>query len=187
MTAFDCGAHIGEYTLQFARLVSKGGQVHAFEPDPRVYSFLLFNVAANHLTNVVTNRLGLSDRETRATFALQQDATTSSLQEHAQNPGLHEITIRTTTLDAYVRSHHLQRIDALKIDVEGAEAAVLMGASQVLQRFRPGLIFAECDRSANVAPVKQKLLGAGYTVKLISDDRHLHPHVVARLGQPACT
>lgn len=187
MIAFDCGAHIGEYTLQFARLVGPGGQVHAFEPDPRVHAYLESNVALNRLTNVVVNRLGLSNRETAATFCLQRDATTSSLQEHAETRGVQGITIQTTTLDSYARFNHLKRIDALKIDVEGAEASVLAGAQNVILRFQPGLIFVECDRPVNVTPVMEALQAAGYQVENRFDARHLHPHVVARKSKPEGT
>ena len=182
MVAFDCGAHIGEYSLLFSQLVGCGGQVHAFEPDPRVYAYLEENVVQNELSNVVLNREGLNSREDSAPYRLQPDATTSSLSQYAESDGMEEIVIRTTTLDNYARLRQLHRVDALKIDVEGAEADVLAGARDVLLRLRPGLVFVECDRHKNTAAVTEALEATGYRVAQRFDPGHLHPHVIARKG-----
>lgn len=179
MVAFDCGAHIGEYTIQFSQLVGSEGQVHAFEPDPRMYVYLTANVAQNRLLNAVVNRVGLGNQEGTASFLLQHDATTSSLSRYAERSGIGEVQIRTTTLDGYVRSRGLQRVDALKIDVEGAEAELVDGARELLSKFRPGLVFVECDRHGNVAAVVTTLQAAGYEVESKHDARHAHPHVIA--------
>ena len=179
MVAFDCGAHVGEYTLLFSQLVGSGGQVHAFEPDPRIYSHLHENVVRNRLSNVILNPQGLASEESLASYRLQSDATISSLTQYAESKGVKDITIQVTTLDNYVHLRQLHRVDALKIDVEGAEAAVLAGATHILLRFQPGLVFVECDRHENTIPVTNALQSAGYQAARRLQPFHLHPHVIA--------
>lgn len=181
MTAFDCGAHIGEYTLLFSKLVGRKGTVHAFEPDPRMFSFLEENVSRNQLSNVHINAVALSDNEGTALFIPQEDATTSSLREFSEAQSSFDICVPTTTLDKYATVEGLSRIDALKIDVEGAEASVIVGAHGVLRKLRPALIFVECDHHNNAPLIAKVLKEFGYDVLIRVDTSHVHPHIIAKL------
>ena len=102
MVFLDCGAHIGEYTLFCAALTKEGGQVHAFEPNPRIFSYLEENVRKNSLKNVVLNRVALADTAGYAPFVLREDATSSGLRDYASGVGVEQIDVTTITLDDYV-------------------------------------------------------------------------------------
>jgi len=182
MIAFDCGAHIGEYTLLFSKLVGPEGQVHSFEPDVRILPYLQENVAMNNLQNVVLNNVALSEKEGAAGFALQPDPTMSSLTSltDMETQGFEEISIPTIIIDAYVLSKKLPCVDALKIDVEGAEAMVITGAFRLLSELKPGLVFIECDNHDNAPVLRGIFTRLGYKAVIRKDDRHLHPHLVAR-------
>jgi FkbM family methyltransferase len=181
MVALDCGAHIGEYSLLFSRLVGPGGAVHAFEPDPRVFEFLKWNVERNGLTNVTANMLALSSSGGRADYALHPDATCSALAEFDGDGagGVETVEVSTTSLDAYAPEHGLERVDAVKIDVEGAEGAVLEGAARILERMRPVLVFVECHTAAAGSDVRRALERAGYELDP-SPPQRMHDHVLAR-------
>lgn len=186
MTAVDCGAHIGEYTCLFATAVGPGGAVHAFEPDPRIFPYLSENVTMNALENVRVNRLALADGKGVEDFEMLEDATCSSLKRFgAEHPTLRKVLvdtveIRTTSLDDYVEETRLERIDAIKIDVEGAELALVQGSKGILKRFRPRLVFIECDGRENQAPLEKLLADLGYKIQIRTEGT-LFPHIVARL------
>jgi FkbM family methyltransferase len=180
MHVLDCGAHIGEYTVLFAQLVGPAGSVHAFEPDPRVFSLLEGNVERNRLGNVSLHTLAVCDRQGVERFAFGADPTMSSLVRFSEGQDLDEVPTRTTTLDHYVEELGLTALHAIKMDIEGAEAAALAGAGQLLADLRPGLVFVECDRHDNTPLVERLLRGHGYRVEVRRDRQHRHPHVVAR-------
>lgn len=132
----DVGAHIGRYTLIAAR---KGAKVIAIEPDPSNFALLRTNVIANRLSNVVlvpqamTSRpktlwLSLADSTNTGTSSVGPDGITDP--SHVR--GRREVQVRGETLDRLVESLKLDRIDWLKIDVEGHEVAVLEGGGIAL-------------------------------------------------------
>lgn len=180
MRALDCGAHIGEYTVLFASLVGSGGEVHAFEPDQRVFGVLESNVRRNKLSNVTLNNIALSDREGTDRFAVADDATMSSLTRFTSPSSRPVVETTTTTLDSYLQQHDLKTVDAVKIDIEGAELAALGAAEFLLGSVQPSLVFVECDDHENTPLVERILQGHGYVVVVRHDSRHWHPHIIAR-------
>ena len=131
----DVGANIGFWTGPASRTF---GSVHAFEPDPGLADALRRNVASN----VTVHELALSDHEGEGRFMVpvfenKEISTRSSLEANA-NPGLAliERRVRLARLD----SLGLTGVDAIKIDVEGHEAAVIAGAAATIARERPTLI-----------------------------------------------
>jgi FkbM family methyltransferase len=183
MVVLDCGAHIGEYTLLTSTRVGDEGSVHAFEPDPRMFRYLEQNVLTNRLRNVVLNRIALSDTSGREQFVLDSDAAASSLARCSTRAAAPATTVvSTTTLDAYARENRLNRVDALKIDVEGAEGAVIAGGLRVLTDLRPELVFIECHVPEQAADLAEHLRSLDYQVDIDENGGHMYPHLVARLG-----
>lgn len=133
-TVIDAGAHLGYFTMEMARCVGAAGQVHAFEPDPRIYPRLRCHVDANGLSWVVANQCGLLDREVEA----QDLALPAQLGWASVIPGFGNATevtrVRMVTLDQYLRDENVDpgRITLIKIDVEGAELEALHGATETL-------------------------------------------------------
>jgi len=85
--------------------------------------------------------------------------------------------VKTTSIDAYVLKTGLRRLDAIKIDVEGAELAVIKGAMRSIERFQPGLIFVEVE-GENMDEVEYALRALGYNVQ-IDKKGHKFPHIYA--------
>jgi FkbM family methyltransferase len=178
MVAFDIGAHIGEYTVLFGQAVGGDGSVHAFEPDPKVLPFLRENISLNGLSNVVVNGLAVSDAQGIDLFTPQLDATASSLTRFATlERGSVTLEVPTTTLDAYVTSAGIRALDALKIDAEGAELAILKGGAMTLRTLRPSLVFAECHSAYLAASAEALLRDLGYEVDV--ERSRMYPHLRA--------
>jgi FkbM family methyltransferase len=128
MTFLDIGAHVGYYTLLAARRLEPGGLVFAFEPSPRNYELLLANVWRNGLTNVVCLPWAVSDRSTFIDLYVDE-RNTGDNRIFGEGPGTR---VRAVALDALpqIRSP----IDVVKIDVQGAEEAVIAGMTGLLAR-----------------------------------------------------
>ncbi len=145
----DAGAHLGESCDRFLTLVPRAC-LHAFEPVPVLAQGLRTKFAANPQIRVVSK--GLSDAEGELIFhANQDDATGSFLPLDAASPyaaqagnsPAQSCTVPTTTLDAYCAQQTIARIDLLKLDVQGHEAACLAGAQNLLRQGAIGAIQVE--------------------------------------------
>lgn len=139
---FDIGANIGYYTLIAAHNVTKGS-VHSFEPVPVNFKALENNISLNNLSNVIANACGISNVQSFEKYYVSSiDNSGMSGMKPAENfSGLVE-TINTITIDDYSNEHGLERLDFIKIDIEGNELNALMGMEKVLQKFKP-VIFIE--------------------------------------------
>ena len=143
----DIGANIGSFTLVAARLAGRG-RVHAFEPSAHHFSRLSRNVGLNRFDNVVLNRAGLSDCEGEADLFLpcssgvMNNSGAASLFSPQGNLNVERVDL--LRFDDYVLKSGIDRIDLVKIDIEGAEHAALKGASEALARFRP-IVLMELD------------------------------------------
>jgi len=132
----DVGAHIGRYALQAAALNCR---VVAVEPDPMNYATLQENVSLNGFRNIRLYQVALSDQPGQRALRMASGTNrgTSSLEIDsnavANEPGPAEIKVVCETLDALTMREGIERIDWLKIDVEGHELAVLRGAPRSLE------------------------------------------------------
>ncbi|MFB3777026.1 MAG: FkbM family methyltransferase [Bryobacteraceae bacterium] len=144
MTVVDAGANEGLYTLLGSRCVGPGGQVWSFEPSPREFERLRRNVELNGLSNTRLFQVALADRAGQANLLIAEaeHAGQSTLGEFAyegvESLGMAGVAVRR--LDDFVQQEGIQRLDLLKMDVEGAEVRLLSGARETLRRLRPILL-----------------------------------------------
>jgi FkbM family methyltransferase len=132
--ALDVGANIGCTALALSSMCDA---VHAFEPVPSTFDLLRRNVDGSLNIQAHNIGLGASNKKSEVTFATNNrsggfvsDQTKASA-GHTVEP----VTIRK--LDSIRRRIGLASVDFVKIDVEGFEASVLMGAKRTLRKFRP--------------------------------------------------
>jgi FkbM family methyltransferase len=129
----DAGANIGNHTLFFAK-ICRAAQVHAFEPLRTVFPILERNVVLNGLANVACHNVALGAASGRASLA------------HFATHNLGASQFRLGEGDDYpmvaLDELALDRLDVLKIDVEGSQLAVLEGGRATIDRHRP-LIWIE--------------------------------------------
>jgi len=168
-TFVDVGAHIGWYSLKAAQAVGPKGRVIAIEPDHETLGKLRENIHASGAEAViVVEPVACYDSETTLPFysAPRSNTGESSLYLAAasqEGPITASYPVRARRLDDILREAGVTRVDALKIDVEGAEVHVLKGAVYTLDRFRPE-ISLEID-GANVREVKLFMRAHGYAPK----------------------
>ena len=138
MTVYDIGANVGLYTLIAADRVGDSGRVVAFEPVPANVRFLHAHLKLNGFsdrTNIV--EAAVSDRKGEACFDLAPDR---RFEGRLAETGA--LRVAVTTLDSILGEGSLPQPQVIKIDVEGAELAVLNGAQRLLSEIRPVLFLA---------------------------------------------
>jgi len=140
-TVIDAGANIGQYTLLAATRVGPTGSVHSFEPVPATFAVLSKHVRSNGLTNVTLNRLALWNAAGTVRLGLEnQEQLNTGSYSIGVGDAAEAITAPAVCLDEYAATHGLQRIDMIKMDIEGAELFALQGMRTVLHRDRPYLL-----------------------------------------------
>jgi FkbM family methyltransferase len=149
-TIVDVGANVGLVTTALLRRFPDA-RVHAFEPTPETAAVLRTRLGADG--RVVVNEAALD--ATAGTAALRVDPHThgggsNSLLAHSDNfatrapvDRYRPVQVATTTLDRYADEHGLERLDVVKLDVEGAEVRVLEGATGLLGRQAIDVISSE--------------------------------------------
>ena len=184
MTVLDVGANEGFYSLYCARRVGDRGLVVAVEPSPRERARLERNVALNGLPNVRIEPRALAARAGRAVLRIanaeHNGQNSLGAFGHASVTLAGQVEVELQTLDALVQGQGLRRVDLLKIDVEGAELAVLRGAEQVLAASRPLILFELFDaalrgQGASAQEVLDFLAARGYRFFKFGADGGLAP------------
>lgn len=155
MTIYDIGAQAGFYTLFFSRLVGSAGQVYAFEPCPYEARHLIDHVRINRLSNVKIIQAAVYDRSGLNGFTTDRPQTENSV----TSPDRTTLCVPALRLDDV----RLPPAALIKIDVEGAEAAVLAGAAHMLHVGRPVVFVALHGPEARRA-CKAALEQAGYAI-----------------------
>lgn len=138
---FDVGAHIGEETRKFLKAF-RNSKVYSFEPTPITFSLLDANVDS---ARTQKENLALSSHSGTAQFNVDGNSTSNRIATEEKNA----IEVLTTTIDEYCDCNGISGIDILKIDTEGHELNVLMGASKRLSESRIGFLRIECGIDAN--------------------------------------
>lgn len=184
---FDIGANIGFYTLLFSRLVVRAGSVHAFEPSRREFLSLSENVAINDAKNVFLNQIAVSNQNGFEGLNVMDDERFGAFNSLAsinhprvRGASTHEEFIRVITIDAYCQLFSMAP-DLIKIDVEGVEKRVLMGAASLLSSENAPMIILEVFEhtlagDGNTADsLSAFLYSLNYTLFSISLDGKLTP------------
>lgn len=135
--ALDVGAHEGYVALWLSKLV--GGEVFAVEPNPENLMFLRNNIKLNPETNIKVIEKAVSDEKGRTDFYCSPDAGANGSLIPFSYFSENRIEVEVDTLDSLFGN--LERLDFLKVDTEGNELKVLMGARQLLERCRPQICF----------------------------------------------
>ena len=141
----DIGSNMGYCSLLMSKAVGEDGRVFAIEPSERDFLRLVDNVNLNRLGNVNVYRLAVSDKIGRVniSIATEERSALNTLGTEFSNKGIEKIQteeVDSVTLDAFVEEEEIDRIDVIKMDIEGSELKALNGARNTIERHRPALI-----------------------------------------------
>lgn len=183
---YDIGANVGFFSLISARAVGPTGVVYAFEPVPANVEALEANRARNDLPNLVVVPMAIGATTAVCTLYLDQHPGGATLSKADGSPGARHLEVPVVTVDDLVRSGACRPPDVVKIDVEGAEPAVLEGMSSTARARHPTII-CEVDaatregaeRKAGV--ITDVLEGWGYRLHRLPDSYADYPWAVIHL------
>jgi FkbM family methyltransferase len=134
---FDVGANMGIFSI-FSIKMRKVKKVYAFEPINSTMKILESNCRINDATNeiVIVNK-GLSNFEGKIDMSISSNmAANSMVFTMSENPSE---SVDVTTLDSFIDSNLIKKVDFIKVDIEGAERYFLEGARGTLAKFKPKL------------------------------------------------
>lgn len=129
----DCGANVGLFS---ARAAAVGCKVYAFEPQPPVQEYLnMTKELYNEQIEIVQYALADYEGDTEFTVC---DAGYGVSGMVIDREGM-KIKVPVTTIDAFVQNNHLEKVDFIKADIEGAERLMLQGAVETMKKYAPKL------------------------------------------------
>lgn len=172
VVALDCGANVGVHTVEWAKHMHGWGSVIAIEAQERIYYALAGNVAINNCLNAtaIWGAVGRSNEEIKipvpnyllpssfGSLELKQSANNEYIGQKIDYSEANMASVQQRTIDAF----GLQRLDFIKIDVEGMELDVLTGATNVIQEHKP-LMMIEIIKSDR-SQIETLLMGLGYEI-----------------------
>jgi FkbM family methyltransferase len=130
---FDIGAGVGEETVVLSELVGATGKVYACEAHPKTFGALSYMVNKNELTNVVCVPVAFSNKS----GIVEIDDTENSLANTILPTGNPKaFQVKGQTLDQFVDENKIERIDLVKMNVEGAEQLIIQGMNRSLPIIR---------------------------------------------------
>jgi FkbM family methyltransferase len=169
MTVIDAGAYIGQFTILFNRIVYPSGRVIAFEPEEKNFESLVKSV--NKDDNCVTcvnsalsnyhGRGGLcttfGEMYPRGHFMIEDD-------NYARN-------IDVTYIDKYCKDNNIQKVDLLKVDVEGQDLKVLQGAENIIDSNKDIIIPIEIHQGNDLSVFEAAPAKRGLSYDLLDEKR----------------
>lgn len=175
-TVIDVGANIGTHTLFFSKKITESGAVISIEPQKIIYDLLKENIHINKLSNVTTHQFyldkeeGIKYIEPKVASHLDNFGTLS----HEDNEG---DAINKATLD----SLKLEKCDFIKLDAQGKELEVLVGASNTIKEFMP-IMYIYCEIKERTPSLISFLMEYQYqlywhTAFYFNENNYYHDHL----------
>jgi len=166
----DVGAHVGKYTIAITSILRNlrcKPLIVALEPHPYNFLLLLRNLVASRVRSVISLKLAAFDKTLRVKLYVASFSGRHSVMR-GRGAKSH-IDVEAKPLNAIVLELKLNRVDLVKIDVEGAEAFVLKGMREILKAYKPYLIIEVSKASGDV--LSDLLRRHGYTCYKVMDSR----------------
>ena len=157
---FDIGANVGYFSL-LAAVCSSAGSVHSFEPDKHTLTFSKSIKQLNQLSNWTINNEGVGETTETLYYKTGPTTTTGTIVTGSGVP------IKITSVDDYVKKKQLDRVDMIKIDVEGFGGYVLRGAVDTIAKYQP-IIIMEIHKGTDEKASFKKLVLPNYNIFDIS-------------------
>lgn len=141
----DIGANIGFYTLMSARHAPRG-KVYAIEPDPHNYNALIKNIELNNFNNIFPALLAFGSEYKKVSLENFSFDDNNGMKRINHNSVNQEPNIQMITLDDFVEEKKINKIDWIKVDIEGYEHELLKGALKTISKYRPNFFIEICDQ-----------------------------------------
>ncbi|SVD62297.1 uncharacterized protein METZ01_LOCUS415151, partial [marine metagenome] len=132
----DCGANIGIWTIIALEYIKSKGAVHSFEPNPKLCKRLQKNLDYNKLNDKCSLHQVALSSDSKMEFLYLDDFNHQMGSLHKGNNENNKIKVLTKTFDSF----NMNRVDGMKIDVEGYESQAIKGARKTISSLKPWLV-----------------------------------------------
>ncbi len=129
MRVLDVGANIGFYTTLFAKLVGEKGEVHAFEPEADNYMRL--GICAKRFSNITLNNKAVDSKSGKILLYKSDDLNVDG-KTYDTGEGRKTFSVEAVAIDDYFKEG--EKLDVIKIDIQGYEYYAIKGMRQTIQR-----------------------------------------------------
>ena len=142
MICIDIGSNIGYYALLESKKIGKNGNVLAIEPSPENFSTLVYNIKLQNDQNINAFNFAIGDKNDEIEFLIGKKSNWSKVKDENDIIESEDkiIKIPLKTLNSFVKDNQLEKIDLLRMDVEGYENNIIDGAIEVLTKFKPKIM-----------------------------------------------
>lgn len=143
----DLGANCGYTAYRFSKLVGDSGKVICVEPDSINYECLIKNINNLKLTNIISLNKAIWNKNTKLNFQ-QEGALGSAVSEKLnRNDNIKEV--ETIKISDLIETCKLEKINILKIDIEGAEYELFTDLDEIIEKYSPKIIMEMHYKSKN--------------------------------------
>uniref|UniRef100_A0A7V5XG50 FkbM family methyltransferase n=1 Tax=Thermodesulfobacterium geofontis TaxID=1295609 RepID=A0A7V5XG50_9BACT len=171
----DCGAYIGVTTLMFAKLAGKNGKVIAIEPEERNYKSLVKMIELNKdVAPIIPLKVAVYKDDCWIDLYIAKDSSCHTISTFCVKKYAllnEKKKIQAFKLDTIVEELSLEKVDFIKMDIEGAEIDALLGAEQTIKRFKPKLAICTYHRPTDSEEIKNIILSYNLNYKLKEIDQ----------------
>jgi FkbM family methyltransferase len=174
MTFVDVGANVGYFSLLAARKVAGQGKVIAIEPSPGNCRLLWTSVRKNGFENVEIHPFAVAEKKGAVVYyGAGSNGTVGDLSGAAEAETGGQI-VPSTTIDDLCAER--DRVDVIKMDIEGAEYRALIGAARTLGRLRPQILsefspdLLQSVSGVSGAAYLARIIALGYEIAVIDSD-----------------
>lgn len=173
---FDIGSNIGTYATWIARLFPRG-TLYCFEPQRLIFQMLCGNLALNNFDNchvynmAIGNSNDFIEIEEPNYYQKEDFGIFSLIEDKITNKSGYKYTVQVMTLDTFVETFRVMKLDFIKIDVEGMDIAVLKGATNTLKYYKPTIFIEHSDNRKSILTEIVDYLGINnYDYKVVGNN-----------------
>lgn len=151
----DAGANLGIFSIFAAQKIGLSGKVYAFEPIFSTREFLMKSVRLNQIKNIRVERFALGDFGGKINFSLDDESSgnASAFFKRGEN----KETVQQITLDTFIFKNNIQKVNFIKVDIEGMERNLLAGAETTIKKFKPRIAICAYHRVDDPVVLKRML------------------------------
>ncbi len=175
----DVGANMGYLSMIASKTVGELGKVYALEPSKRDFLRLVDNINLNDLKNVYSYQLAVldADKKLEMNIAGEERSALNTFGKEFGYRGIEKLgteMVQAVTIDGFVDTESIEKVDLIKLDIEGSELLALKGARDTIEKFRPAIILglnkeAFIANGYNVEDLKKLLQELRYKAYVLAE------------------